>query len=289
MANTVHIHARNCTFNQVDHGDQYNFGRGCTSSPTDMGIATPPPFSDAPVDFISTHFVGRAKELAQIAELLHDTHDNIPTHCAISGMAGMGKTQLILQYAKQSYDREQYSFVFWMSGATQEKLNQGFAHILDLIQHPDRDHHDQSRRVTATQRWLEECPHSWLLLIDNVRQNTLQFLRRHLPHKNANGDILFTAMGADLARAVASAAGHQYPIIELRPPLLADAAALLIGEADLSAESPSSKRAEDVVKCVGCLPLAIAQAGTFARQAKNSLDDLLGMYKSDEKYQSKRP
>ncbi|KZP10457.1 TPR-like protein [Athelia psychrophila] len=292
MPQIIHIDARNSIFNEIS-GNQSNFCAGSTfhegyncTSPESADSATPPvTFNDAPVDFISTHFMGRDKELEITGEYLEVTHDNAPTHCAISGMAGIGKTQLILQYAKQSFDRNRYSFVFWMSGATEEKLNQGFAHILDLINHPACDHHDQNRRLTATKRWLEECQQAWLILIDNVRQDALPFLRHHLPHRNKKGSILFTARSAELARAITSVAGQQYPIIELRPPSLADAAALLIGEAGISAESPSYKRAEDVVKCVGCLPLAIAQAGTFARLAKNTLDDLLGLYQSDEMYQ----
>lgn len=288
MPQIIHIDARNSIFNDIS-GNQNNLSAGSTFhgvySCTSPDSATPIPFNDAPVDFISTHFVGRDKELERTGKHLEAVHDNVPTHCAISGMAGIGKTQLILQYAKQSFDRDQYSFVFWMSGATEEKLNQGFAHILDLINHPACDHHDQNRRLTATKRWLEECQQAWLILIDNVRQDALPFLRHHLPRQNKKGNLLFTTRSAELARAITSVAGQQYPIIELRPPSLADAAALLLGEAELSAENPSYKMAEDVVKCVGCLPLAIAQAGTFARQAKNTLDDLLGLYQSDEVYQ----
>jgi len=53
-------------------------------------------------------------------------HGSSPTRCAVYAMPGMGKMQLALQYARLSYNQGQYSAIFWISGMTVEKLNQGF-------------------------------------------------------------------------------------------------------------------------------------------------------------------
>jgi hypothetical protein len=111
-------------------------------------------------------------------------------------MPGIGKSQLALQYAALSHNRQQYSVVFWVSGATVEKLNQGLAKILTLVGHPDRDHPEQSTRLISARRWLEESDaHSsikWLLVLDNINREVMAFLREHLPRKNSMGNILLT-------------------------------------------------------------------------------------------------
>jgi GTPase SAR1 family protein len=61
-----------------------------------------------------------------------------PARCVIYGMHGIGKTQLVLRFANDSFDQERYSHVFWMSATTVEKLSQGFADLLTLVTHLDR-------------------------------------------------------------------------------------------------------------------------------------------------------
>jgi hypothetical protein len=205
-------------------------------------------------------------------------------------MPGMGKSQLVLQYAKLSSDRQQYSSIFWISGATVEKLNQGLAKVLHLIGHPDRDHPNQSTRLTSARRWLEEPDTNgsikWLLILDNIDQEVVGFLRQHLPRKNSTGNILLTTRTRAVAEAIITVAGQQHPIFELRPPDLRDAAKQLLKEAGINASiiAPNSTNgAEALVNCVGRLPLAISHAASFAKHFHKNLDDVLGLYQSRDR------
>ena len=265
------------------HNHYYN-------APTTSGCSSQPPplsFNDAPIDFLSPHFTGREEDLCRIGEVLGVVYDSAPARCGVYGMQGMGKTQLALQYAKISYNQQRHTVVFWISGATVEKLNQGLARVLTLIGHPDRDHTEQSTRLTAARRWFEESGVMWLLVLDNVTQEAVGFLREHLPRKGSSGNVLLTSRTRAVAETSTCAAGQQHPIFELRSPSLKDAVTLLLREAGIDMNDPASpfaSGAEDMVKSVGFLPLAISHAASYAKQSGNNLDDVLAIYQSKDKY-----
>jgi hypothetical protein len=202
-------------------------------------------------------------------------------------MPGIGKTQLMLRFAKLSFDQNLYSHIFWISSTTIDKLTQGIANILDLVGHPSRNLREQTAKLTSARLWLEESPvHGWLLIFDNVDISTLGFLRTHLPRRNPRGNILFTTRTADVAHALVDVTGERHRTLELRALELRDTTNLLFKDAgiDVTSAMPSLyDQAEELVKCVGRLPLAVAQAGSFMKQTHTSLDDMLALYKTDEK------
>jgi hypothetical protein len=264
-------------------GDQYNYNTRVESSGSSGQAPMPLPFIEAPVDLLSVYFTGREKELADIGKILDFVHGDIPTRCVVYGMHGIGKTQLALRFATQSFDQQRYSHIFWISAATVEKLNQGFTDLLTLVAHPDRSNLlDQSARLKAARRWLEDANSiNWLLTIDNVDPAAVSFLQEHLPHKNQRGKILLTTPTEAVATALARAAGKQHHTIELRLPEVEDATRLLLGESniDITATSTLTKsKAEDVVKFVGRLPLAVSHAASFMKQTHKNLDDILYMF-----------
>jgi hypothetical protein len=225
-----------------------------------------------------------------LKELLNSAQkSDVPTRCAVHGMPGIGKTQLMLRFAKLSFDQNLYSHIFWISSTTIDKLTQGIANILDLVGHLGRNLREQNAKLTAARLWLEEshvhgCT-GWLLIFDNVDRSTLGFLRTHLPRKNARGKILFTTRTGDVAHALVNVAGEQHRTLELRALELRDTTNLLFDDAgiDKASATPLFDRAEELVKCVGCLPLAVAQAGSFMKQTHTTLDDMLTIYKTEEK------
>jgi hypothetical protein len=251
------------------------------------GSSSQPPlsFNDAP-DLLSSHFTGREQELDSIERIFGVDNGVAPTRCVLFGMLGLGKTQLALQYAATSYQRQRYSLIFWISGATVEKLNQGLAEVLNLVDHPGRDHPVQSTRLTYARRWFEECAvihrTTWLLVLDNVTHEAVPFLREHLPHKNSMGNILLTTRTRAVAEAVVSVAGQQQQVFELLAPGINDAVTLLLKEAGIvtyHAMASAWSRAEDLVECLGRLPLAISQAASFVKQSDKELDEVLDLYK----------
>ena len=283
-----HTDARYSTHNNVGR-DQHN----CIHLQPPPTSPKPPlssfKFNDAPIDCLSAYFTGREQDLDDLKNIFDSIQDNTPTRCCIHGMPGIGKTQLALRYAKLMYDQSRYEVIFWISATTLEKLNHGFAKILNLVDHRDRDHPEQSTRLTSARRFLEELDSvKWLLIFDNVDQSTLDFLREHLPRNNAQGNILFTTRTKIVADAVVNAAGQQHQTLELRAPNAEDAAMLLMKEAGIpsSTVAASMRRAKALAKYVGCLPLAISLAASFVKRSHlKNLDDLLALYQSEHNYE----
>jgi tetratricopeptide (TPR) repeat protein len=241
------------------------------------------PFIDAPVDLLSIHFTGRTEELLRIKETFDAGCGDVPIRCVIYGMHGIGKSQLALYFAKSAFEQGHYQYVLWVSATTVEKLHRGIVKLLDLIDHKDRSHANEETRLMAARRWLEGCPANWLLVLDNVELDSLDFLREHLPHLNQQGNILFTTRTESLANTLASAAGQQHQVLELCSPNVHDAAKLLLRHIQGDADDAIVSKAKDVASCVGCLPLAVAQAGSFMKETGTNLDKMLNLYKSEHK------
>jgi hypothetical protein len=275
------------TINNVT-GDQYNNYNIQAESSSSGQAPMLSPFIEAPLDLLSIYFTGRDKELDEIAKTLDIIHGDVPTRCVIYGMHGIGKTQLALRFANDSFDQERYSHVFWMSATTVEKLSQGFTDLLTLVAHPDRYNLlDQSARLKAARRWLEDARSiNWLLVLDNVDPMTLGFLQVNLPRRNRQGNILFTTRTEVVAAALARTAGQEHKVIELGLPELQHATKLLLVESNTNAISATAKsKAEEVVKFVGQLPLAVSHAASFMKQTHKTLDDILLLFHSEHQSQ----
>ncbi|TDL21247.1 TPR-like protein [Rickenella mellea] len=256
---------------------------------TDQTFAVAPS-NHAPVDLLSPHYTGQVEELASLHRIFAEVQGNVPTRCAIYGMPGLGKTQLALQFAKISFDQSHYTYVFWTSATTIEKLNQGFVRILDLVGHSDKYHPDQNAKLTAARLWLENSAAqedvNWLFVFDNLNSDSLVFLRENLPRKNARGNIIFTTRTEDLAKAAVTVAGTQHQILKLQIPKQHIAIELLmksIGVEENNLNVSDLSKATEVVNSIGCLPLAIAQAASFMKQTHVTFDTLLSLYQSKHK------
>ena len=249
-------------------------------------------FNDAPVDRITAHFIGRDSELAAIKKAFGTIQNGRPTRYAVHGMPGLGKSQLALQYSNVAFEQGCYSHVFWVSATTVEKLNQGFMHILDLAGHPDRFHPQQSAKLTAARRWLEESDQygcmKWLLIFDNVEEESLSFLQNHLPRKNILGNILFTTKTQNIAEAVVNAAGQQHSTVELKPLSPENSMKLLFAKASVNIHVVTDiekNKAEGLVKQMGCLPLAVDQAGSYMNRFHKGVGDLQKLCDSEQMMQ----
>jgi hypothetical protein len=287
MASTsreLEVIGRENTINNIT-GDQYLYNITVVNQ-VDSGKAPESlVLNDAPLDLLSVHFIGRNEELDRIGKILDTVRedDDVPARCVIQGMHGLGKTQLALQFAKLSFKRQRYSLIFWISATTVEKLSQGFVDLLNLVGHPDRSHPEQSTRLKAARRWLEDANSiDWLLILDNVDRNTISFIREHLPRRNQRGNIIFTTRPTAVASALACVAGQQHEVLELGLPDLREAATLLLAESNINATSVTISKAENVVKRVGRLPLAISQAASFMKESRKNLDEILLVFEGQQ-------
>ena len=239
-------------------------------------------------DLPSSNFIGRSNELNQINDALAAVHGDAPSRCIVYGMPGLGKTQLALKYSEQAYKELRYEFVFWISAASAEKLSQGFSKLVDLLCLPERHSLDQSAKHIAARAWLEDSnpkvERKWLLVLDNVNEETAVHVREIVPQKNNSGSTLMTTRTEHVAESMAVAFGERHPCFGLRASDVDDAVTLLLRAAKIDQESQETtefQEAKELVKSVGYLPLVVDQAASFIRESVHSINQVLKIYRSE--------
>ena len=218
-------------------------------------------------------FTGRKKLLT----LLHDRFNTAKTAMStqvITGLGGIGKTQIALEYAYRY--RADYRAVLWINAATRDTLISDFVKIAILLQLPERDEQDQSIAVAAVRRWLEENT-AWLLILDNA--NDLTLVCDYLPTGGMGHTLLVTRLYSVgiLARAIEVQKMEQHEAILLvlrRAKILApDASPSRVSKADRAA-------AAAIVTETDGLPLALDQAGAYIAGMKCKLAEYLELYQN---------
>ena len=203
-------------------------------------------------------------------------------------MPGLGKTQLGLKYAVQASEEGRYPYIFWLCAISAERLFQDFVRLADLLGLPGRYNQDQSAKLTSVKRWLEDPElngnKNWLLVVDNVN-DTAAKVQDILPQRNQKGNILMTTRTKDVAESLAFAYGKQHECLALGIPGIESATSLLLSRAGIDRtklDREAYKEAEELVKSVGCLPLAVDQAGSFIKESDNGVHGALNIYQTKD-------
>jgi hypothetical protein len=152
-------------------------------------------------------FVGRGIELGLMKEYLNPHTASLRRNVVVlTGLGGVGKTQLAISFAKQNWT--EYSAVFWLNAKSETSLKQDLVAMMASISRLD----PPQDRTTATaaagegeiieqvRKWLSEPDNSrWLLILDNY-DNPMLFqtndpdaydLKLYFPHRY-QGSIIVT-------------------------------------------------------------------------------------------------
>ena len=192
-------------------------------------------------------------------------------------MPGVGKTQLALKYAERY--RPDYAAGLWVSAASRDTLQSGFAALAEVLNLPERNEADQAKVVAAVQRWLNTTNQTWMLILDNADE--LKELHGFLP--SGRGHCLLTTRPKGV-RALATP-------VEVRE-MLPDVGALLLlrragrlqqGQPLDDARAEDRKSAIDLATELGSLPLALDQAGAYVEEIGVSLARYLDLYQTEGK------
>lgn len=186
--------------------------------------------------------------------MLRASSGDLPARCVIQDMPGVGKTQLALKFATLAFQKGQHPYVSWVSAVLVEKLTRDVSKMVDLLRLPGRHTLDQAGKLTAARAWSEDSSgaKSWLIVLDNVSQETRILLRDVLPRRNWGGRLLMTTRTARIAEMFdTSEASSQ---MALQPSGTSDAVAMLSAGARSGKEGrkeTSSSDAERLVRSVG--------------------------------------
>lgn len=164
---------------------------------------------------------------------------------AIHGLGGVGKTQLAVEYAYRN--GAGYDVVWWVRSEDPTTLASDYASLAVKLDLPEKDLTEQRVIVEAVKEWLRQN-RDWLLIFDNAVD--AESVRDYLPRGSA-GHIIITSRSPNwmgMAKA--------FPVKTLPS---AEAVELLLKRTGHQDETTAKRLAD----ALGCLPLALEQAGAY--------------------------
>jgi tetratricopeptide (TPR) repeat protein len=185
---------------------------------------------------------------------------------AIHGLGGVGKSRLAIEYAWR-YAGE-YSAVLFVGAGSPADLRRNLAALTKVLDLPEREATDEEIQGEAVLRRLAEQS-GWLLILDNVDTKEAAVAVDALVARLHGGDVLLTGR---LARW-----GAEVEPIELD--VLAEEAAVAFLLARTKGRRRTTKddavQAKALAREVGCLPLALEQAGAYISERKQTFEGYL--------------
>lgn len=202
---------------------------------------------------------------------------------SISGLGGIGKTQVALQFA-YSIKKEYPEFsIFWVQSLSMETFERGCTEIARALGIRLGQENNEDVKVLVQQRLCESSVGKWLLIVDNVDDldllgdtNHTKGLLTFLPESDDGLTIFTTRHGAVAQRLTGS------DVIEIGKMTAQETVDLL--EKRLVRKSPSYDH-ETVMTLLAeleHLPLAVTQAAAYINTHKSSVSEYLWLLKKTE-------
>lgn len=228
------------------------------------------PFSPNPF------FTGRRAVLQHLHQLLFERRGETTRRtCALSGLAGMGKTQTAIKYAeKHTLD---YTAIFWANAETEESLLGSFAALARQLKLPVEYTQKQEDVVAQVLDWLT-AHKDWLFIFDNVEEQAL--VQRFIPASN-HGSCLFTTRLPTLG-TLALCLPLQFLSLKESMQLLfhrTGTQRLSQPSAPISAEEAMAAR--EIATIMDGLPLALDQAASYIEEAQCQFTGFLSLLHHD--------
>lgn len=216
------------------------------------------------------YFTGREDLLNHLHSLLGTDKTATPVQ-AISGLGGIGKTQIAMEYAYRH--RDAYCAILWIR-ATRNTFLSDFAMLAEPLDLPEKDEQNQNMAVTAVKQWLRTHD-GWLLILDDVED--LSMVREFLP-TGGTGHMLLTTR-AYATGAVATPVEIEKMNLEESTQLLLRRARIITTDVTLDqVAEPERSKAKTIVEIMDGLPLALDQTGAYIEETGCGLSRYLDLY-----------
>ncbi|GKZ75538.1 hypothetical protein AnigIFM56816_000191 [Aspergillus niger] len=209
----------------------------------------------------NTRFIGRQKEIEALKQMvLARGHIR---KAAISGLGGVGKTQIALELAYRLQSEHIGYSVFWISAISMEAVDQAYLEISEQLGLADGRSGEVKQVV---KNHLSQKVHGpWLMIVDNADDINMwlsppSHLNAALP-TGEHGFILFTTRNQQLATKLVGP--HVIRVCEMEKDVATALLAQSLSRKDLIHDKESTVA---LIERLSGLPLAIMQAASYINE-----------------------
>lgn len=220
-------------------------------------------------------FTGRKEILENIDRQFSKGTETTRT-IALCGLAGIGKTQIALEFAHRYYDR--YDCVLWVNASSKDLFESDMLTIARILALPEAQEKDLKIVIAAVDRWLKQWE-SWLLVLDDVKDE--QLLNSFIPSVE-RGDILITTQLRTIIE-----------VSDIEVEKMTDSEGVLFLLRRMRAVAPNSGGDEDLIdkypealkitQKMDGLPLALDQAGAFIEETACGLSGYINRFETQHR------
>ena len=172
----------------------------------------------------------------------------------LSGMGGVGKTQLAVHLATHLYDTGRLDLLVWISAASRQAITAGYAHAAVDLALPGADGTDTEQDAARFHAWLSTTDRRWLVVLDDL--NTAADLKGLWPPNRPAGRTVVTTRLR--GSALTGPGRHLVPVHVFTP---AEAGAYLQNR--LADHPHLADNIDGLAAALFHLPLALAHATAY--------------------------
>ncbi|GAB6179037.1 FxSxx-COOH system tetratricopeptide repeat protein [Desulfotomaculum defluvii] len=207
------------------------------------------------------NFTGRETLLKELwTTLLSGQHAT--TTQAITGLGGMGKTQLAIEFAYRH--NEEYNIVWWMRAEEPATLAAEFAQLAVELALPAKDFTSQQQIIFDVRRWLGQKG-DWLLIFDNA--NNPEEICPYLP-QGTTGHVLITSRNPNWLEVAST--------ISLREWEREESVEFLCRRI----KQTDRRIADELAEELGDLPLALEHAAAYIETTGRTMSEYLDLFRN---------
>jgi nucleoside phosphorylase len=226
-------------------------------------------------------FLGRHNEIMELEQKILSNNDQV-RKMAITGLGGVGKTQIALEVAYEVRDRKPECSIFWIPSTSMEMVVQAYMSIGKHLGLQGATPAEMKMRVKA--HLSSEKAGPWLLIVDNVDDMNIWLtsdgsssaLDTYLP-QSKYGFVLFTSRNQQLATKLVGP--DVINICQMDDNMATD---LLRASLIHKDQVNDHQTAAQLLRQLSCLPLAITQAASYINETEISVTTYLSLLQSQE-------
>ena len=230
----------------------------------------------------NSHFTGRVAELNALrANLVREDRPHPPAQL-VSGMGGVGKTEIATEYIHRH--RDKYEIIWWIRAEHTDRVRDALVKLgqrLDV--RPAGPEGGRDRTIAAVLDALEKgVQANWLLVYDNAAQ-PLE-LQPYLPACPPNGHIIITSRLQNWPGYIEKDNIDVLPFTEEEAvSFLRRRVDILAADGGLGADENQRRISEAgrLAETLGHLPIAVEHAAAYLNVTGNSVDDYLTSFEEN--------